>query len=113
MPAIAGTLAGRRQGHWVAHLRAVNKTIGNAPKDAAEIVATTPTSTYMLGKTAVTHPEKVPGMLAAPYVELAKHPGKFIQEHPVSAALMVAPARRFPAAARARSATGWQADAEG
>src|SRR4029077_19745298 len=86
------------------------KVISNIPKDAAEIAVTTPTSIVKLGQTAVTKPEKVPGMLAAPYKELAAHPGKFISEHPVSAALMAAPVVRVPgrAAGRAARLTGKQ-----
>jgi hypothetical protein len=82
----------------------VPKVVQNVPKDAAEIAITTPSSVAKLATTTATHPKKVPGMLAAPYVELAKHPKKFVTEHPVSAALMVAPAARIPGRAAGRVA---------
>lgn len=82
----------------------------NAVEDYAEIITTTPSSLVKLGDTAVHDPKKVPGMLAAPYRELIKHPGKMITEHPVSTALMVAPIGKVPgrAAGRVARATGKQ-----
>jgi len=80
------------------------KILANAPKDAAEIAVTTPTSVVKLGQTAVTKPEKVPGMLAQPYKDLYHHPGKFITEHPVSSALMFAPTVRVPGRLAGRGA---------
>jgi hypothetical protein len=72
------------------------KAISNIPSDTAELVTTTPSSVAKLASTAVHHPEKVPGMLADPYIELAKHPGKALTEHPVTTALMVSPAVKMP-----------------
>ena len=77
--------------------------IANTAKDTAELAATTPTSTYMLGKTAVTEPKKLPGMLIEPYKQLAKDPAKFVFEHPVSTALMVTPAGRLPGRAAGKA----------
>lgn len=79
-------------------LPTIHKIAKNTPKDAAELAVTTPSSVAQLGKTAVTDPKKVPGMLAAPYKELAEHPGKFVTEHPVSTALMVQPVVKAPGA---------------
>jgi hypothetical protein len=56
--------------------------------DAAELGVTTPSSVAKLASTAATHPKKVPGMLAQPYIDLAKDPKKAISEHPVSTFLM-------------------------
>lgn len=72
------------------------KVAKNAAADAAELAVTTPTSVAKLASTAATHPEKVPGLLAQPYIDLAKHPIKTFSEHPVSTALMLAPAARMP-----------------
>jgi hypothetical protein len=80
------------------------KTVGHAAADAAELAVTTPSSVAHLASTAVHHPAKVPGLLAAPYKELAKHPGAFISEHPVSTALMLAPGVRLPGRAVGRVA---------
>lgn len=70
--------------------------VKNTPKDAAELVATTPTSLVKLGDTAIHHPEKVPGMLAQPYKDLAKDPLGSLKDHPVSTALMLDPAIKVP-----------------
>jgi hypothetical protein len=51
----------------------------------------TPSSIAKLASTAVHDPAKLPGMLAEPYKQLAKHPGKFLTEKPVSTLLMLAP----------------------
>jgi hypothetical protein len=93
----AASAAGLKMAH-------VPKIAQNVPKDVAELAVTTPSSLAKLATTTVTHPQKVPGMLAAPYVELAKHPEKFVTEHPVSAALMLAPAARIPGRAVGRVA---------
>lgn len=80
----------------------------NAPKDFGELVITTPSSLYALGETAATHPERLPGELVKPYVDLVKDPVKAFSEHPVSTALMVAPSVKVPArtAGRVAAATG-------
>lgn len=72
------------------------KPVRNALNDVAELTVTTPSSVAHLAETAVTHPKKLPGELAAPYVELAKHPVKTLQDKPVSTALMVQPVVRTP-----------------
>lgn len=69
--------------------------LGSAPADIAELVVTTPSSLYKLGATAIHHPEKVPGLLAQPYKDLIKDPGSAVT-HPVSTALMFAPAVKVP-----------------
>lgn len=69
---------------------------GNAVKDAAELAVTTPSSVAKIASTAATHPKKLPGMLAQPYKDLAHDPVGFVSEHPVSTALMLAPAARMP-----------------
>ncbi len=76
----------------------------NAVADIGELATTSPSSIAKFAVDAVKHPEKVPGQLAAPYKELAKHPGKFIKEHPVSAALMLQPAARVPTRAIGKAA---------
>jgi hypothetical protein len=75
----------------------------NAFKDAAELAATTPTSTYLLGKTAVTDPKKLPGMLAEPYKQLITDPSLAFKR-PVSTALMFAPAGKLPGLAAGKVA---------
>lgn len=80
------------------------KLIQNIPKDIAEIAVTTPTSIAKLGSDVVHHPERVPGELVAPYKQLVEDPGRFVTEHPVSAALMVAPVVRVPGRAAGRVA---------
>jgi hypothetical protein len=87
-------------------LKAVHapKLVQNIPADAAEIAVTTPSSLAKVGVTAATHPKKLPGMVAAPYKQLVKDPGKFITEHPVSSALMIAPVVRGPGLAAGRVA---------
>jgi hypothetical protein len=72
------------------------RTFVNAAKDAAELAVTTPSSVAKLASDVVHHPGKVPGELAAPYVEFAKHPVKFSEEKPVTTALMLQPAGRMP-----------------
>lgn len=74
-------------------LKGVLKLGSNAAKDAAELAVTTPSTLYKLGDTLVHDPEKVPGMLAEPYKELAKDPKGFATERPVSTLLMVGPVR--------------------
>jgi hypothetical protein len=69
---------------------------GRAVKDAEEMAVTLPSSVAHVVSTAVTHPKKLPGELAKPYEELAKHPIKTLSEHPLQTALMVAPAVRMP-----------------
>jgi hypothetical protein len=68
----------------------------NAVKDASELAVTTPSSVAKIASTAAHHPKKLPGMLAQPYIDLAKHPVETISEHPVSTALMLQPAVRVP-----------------
>lgn len=71
-------------------------TVKNAPKDAAELVTTTPTSLVKLGDTAIHDPEKVPGILAQPYKDLIKDPLGTVRTHPVSTVLMLDPAVKVP-----------------
>ena len=74
----------------------VGKISKNVPADVGELVATTPTSIAHLAKTAVTEPQKVPKMLADPYIEVAKHPIRELTERPVSTLAMVVPAAKVP-----------------
>ena len=70
------------------------KAARNAGPDAADIVTGFPVGAYHLGKTAVTDPKKLPGMLAKPYKDTFLKPGglkKAFEESPVSLAAMVAP----------------------
>jgi hypothetical protein len=76
----------------------------NVVPDAAELLVTTPSSVAKLASTAVTHPKKVPGMLAASYINLAKHPVESLIDHPVSTALMLQPAVRMPGRAAGKVA---------
>jgi hypothetical protein len=76
-------------------LAPASQLVKNAATDAAELAVTTPSSIAKLASTAAHDPEKVPGMLAQPYVNLVKHPETAF-EHPVSTALMVQPAVRAP-----------------
>jgi hypothetical protein len=80
------------------------KILVNAPKDVAEIAVTTPSSIAKLASDIVHRPSKVPGELIAPYRELIKDPKAFIEERPVSAALMVAPVARVPGRAAGKVA---------
>lgn len=96
LPAVTAPAAIVQKATGKKTLDTVSKIARNVPKDAAELAVTTPSGVAKLATTAVHHPGKVPGMLAAPYKQLAEHPGKFITEHPVSAALMVAPGVRMP-----------------
>lgn len=66
--------------------------VKNAVNDAAELAVTTPTSLAY----AATHPAKVAKMAGEQYKELATHPGKFIHDSPVTAALMVLPGATVP-----------------
>jgi hypothetical protein len=90
---------------------AASREVGKAGSDAAELAVTTPTSVAHLagqgvgvGKDLATgHPGKalkdtkaIGKELAAPYVEFYHHPGQAIADHPVSTALMLAPAVRMP-----------------
>lgn len=75
---------------------AVRDIIRNAPADAAEIAVTTPSSVAKVVSTAAHDPQSLPALLAEPYKQLAKDPGKFIREHPVSTALMLSPAVKVP-----------------
>jgi hypothetical protein len=70
--------------------------VGRSAKDAEEMAVTLPSSVAHLASTAVHHPEKVPGELAAPYKQLLKHPIETLNKHPLQTALMVAPAVRMP-----------------
>lgn len=76
----------------------------NAGKDTAEIVTGTIPATVHLAKTAVTDPEKVPGMLLEPYKNLLKDPGKEFFERPISSALMLQPVVRMPGRVAGRPA---------
>jgi hypothetical protein len=76
----------------------------NVAPDAAELAVTTPSSVAKLASTAVHHPKKVPGMLAKPYVDLAKHPVESFTERPVTSTLMLQPVVRVPGRALGRAA---------
>jgi hypothetical protein len=104
MPAVAATAAVVDKATGSHILKTAGKTVGNVPKDAAETVVATPTSLVKLADTAIHHPAQVPGMLAAPYKELAKHPLKTLTDHPVQTALMLDPALKVPGRAVGRVA---------
>jgi hypothetical protein len=72
------------------------RVLVNAAKDAGELAVTTPSSVAHLVSTAAHHPGKLPGELAKPYVDFAKHPLKSAEEKPISTALMLQPAGRVP-----------------
>jgi hypothetical protein len=80
------------------------KVVGRSAKDAEEMAVTLPSSVAHLGVTAATHPEKLPGELAAPYVQLYHHPVQSLSQHPLQTALMVAPAVRMPGRVLGRAA---------
>jgi hypothetical protein len=56
-------------------------------------------------------PEKVPGMLAAPYIAIAKDPGRSSPSGPVSTTLALLPISRVPGRVGGRVARNGQADA--
>lgn len=85
-------------------VKVVRKVARNAPGDAAELIVTAPSSIAKLASTAAHDPEKLPAMLAEPYIEMAKNPGEFITERPVTAALMAQPAVRVPGRAAGKVA---------
>jgi hypothetical protein len=104
IPGVPGVLAAIEEATGAKTFTTAKKIAGNVPRDAAELVITTPSSLAKLATTAVHDPEKVPGMLAEPYKQLARDPGKFITEKPVSTLLMVAPAARVPTRAAGKAA---------
>lgn len=65
------------------------KLAGRTVKDYVDTTANFVPSTYKLGETAVHDPMKAAGMLADPYVELAKHPVKSFTEHPGNSTLLL------------------------
>jgi hypothetical protein len=103
-PELIGTAAASDKFLGTHILPGAKKAVSNAPKDAADIAVSTPTSVAKLASDVVHRPEKVPGELIAPYKELVKHPGKFITEKPVSTLLMVAPVGRGPGLAAGKVA---------
>lgn len=109
-PAVTGALAAVDKATGSKSLDFAKKTAGNIPKDAAELAVTTPSSLAKLATTTVHHPSKVPGMLLEFPKQLYHHPGQTISEHPVTTALMVAPAVKMPgrAAGRAMRVAGKQ-----
>jgi hypothetical protein len=103
-PAITATLAGIDKATGAHTRKTAAKFVGNAGRDTAELAVTTPSSVAKLASTAVHDPEKVPGLLAQPYKDFLKHPGKTAFEHPVSTALMLAPGVKLPGRAVGRVA---------
>lgn len=95
-PAVLRAAGFRVEGTAEKIIRLPIAAAGNAPKDLAELAVTTPSSVAKLASTAVHDPGKVPGMLAAPYKQLARDPVGFVTEHPVSTALMLSPAVKLP-----------------
>lgn len=105
MPAITGLLAGVDKATGAHTLDTAGKIIGNAGKELVDIPANAIPSLYYVGKPAVeglaaraanpNSPAASEGYketgrrLAEPYVNLAKHPGKTFEEHPISTALMI------------------------
>lgn len=102
-PATLAAAGFKTEGKLDKALKLPTQVVANAFPDAAELAVTTPTSAAKLVSTAVHDPKKVPGMLADPYVNLAKHPAWAIK-HPVSTALMLSPAARLPGRAVGRVA---------
>lgn len=104
--AIDKIAAERAAGGSLGKLTGINfkKALDNAPGDALELAVTTPSSVAKLGSTAVTHPKKLPGMLAEPYKQLIKDPKGFIENKPVTTALMLQPAARAPGLAAGKVA---------
>lgn len=104
-PAIPATLGAIDKITGAHTLKTTGKIIGNAGKELVDIPANAIPSLYYAGKPAVeglvakagnpNSPAASEGLketgrrLAEPYVNLAKHPGKTLEEHPLSSALMV------------------------
>jgi hypothetical protein len=104
VPGLAGAAAISDKTLGTHILPGAEKAVKNAPGDAAELAVSTPSSLVKVGDTAIHHPTKLPGLLAAPYEEVLKHPGKAVTEHPVSTLLMFAPSVRVPGLAAGRLA---------
>ena len=69
--------------------RGLEKLTGNAVRDIVDLPANVVPAVYKIGSEAVTgHPVKAAKDLAAPYIEVAKHPGKSLTEHPVGTLLL-------------------------
>jgi hypothetical protein len=62
------------------------KVAENFGKDLVDIPASVVPSVYQIAR----HPKSAPELLVDPYVELAKHPGKSLVEHPLGSALLAA-----------------------
>lgn len=106
MPAVTGLLAGVDKVTGAHSLKTAGKIVENAGKELVDLPANAIPSLYYAAKPAVeglaaragnpNSPQASQGLretgrrLTEPYVNLAKHPGKSITEHPLSTALMVA-----------------------
>lgn len=104
-PAITSLLAGIDKATGADSLGTAKKIVGNAGKELIDLPANAIPSLYYAGKPAVeglvakagnpNSPQASEGLketgrrLAEPYVNLAKHPGKTFEEHPISTALMI------------------------
>jgi hypothetical protein len=66
------------------------KLAARAANDYVDMTVNAVPGMYHLARTAVTDPEKVPGMLAQPYIDTARHPIKSFVEHPGETALLLA-----------------------
>lgn len=67
-----------------------SKVVKNAGRELVDIPANAVPSLYVPAKELATgHPGKAAKTLAQPFVELAKHPLKSLEDHPVSSALML------------------------
>jgi hypothetical protein len=62
------------------------KVAENFGKDLVDIPASVVPSVYEIAR----HPKSAPELLVDPYVELAKHPGRSLVEHPLGSALLAA-----------------------
>jgi hypothetical protein len=73
---------------------ALRKITENAGKDIVDLPANAIPSVYLPAREAATgHPGKAAKMLAQPFIDVAKHPGKALLEHPVGTPLLVAGAK--------------------
>lgn len=72
------------------------KIIKNIPKDAGELAVTSPTAVARALDVAVHHPKQALKEQAEPFKQLAKDPKKFIEDKPVTSALMLNPLARAP-----------------
>jgi hypothetical protein len=66
----------------------LNRLASNAGRDLVDIPANAIPSLYKLGETAIHDPKKAAGMVAQPYIDVAKHPVRSFEDHPLGTALL-------------------------